>query len=85
MYTENLGFSYSVFLTTEPSLQSIFKKHLFILCKYTVADFRHSRRGKKCIAQAGLELMILLPLPPSANLIGVCHHSHLLDGTQDPQ
>jgi hypothetical protein len=28
----------------------------------------------KYVAQAGLELMILLPLPPSANPTGVCHH-----------
>ena len=29
---------------------------------------------KKCVAQAGLELVILLPLPPSANPTGVRHH-----------
>ena len=30
---------------------------------------------KKCVAQAGLELVILLPLPPSANPTGVRHHN----------
>ena len=33
------------------------------------------RRKKKCVAQAGLELVILLPLPPSANPTGVRHHN----------
>jgi hypothetical protein len=30
-----------------------------------------------CVAQAGLELVILLPLPPSANPTGVRHHYRL--------
>lgn len=29
----------------------------------------------KCVAQAGFKLVILLPLPPSANPTGVCHHN----------
>jgi hypothetical protein len=39
----------SVLLTTEPSLQLpvtyFFFYNLLIICKYTVAVFRHSRRG----------------------------------------
>lgn len=29
----------------------------------------------KCVAQAGLELVILLPLPSSANTTGMHHHN----------
>jgi hypothetical protein len=32
-------------------LQPIFFKNLFIICKYTVAVFRHSRRGSQILLQ----------------------------------
>jgi hypothetical protein len=33
--------------------------------------------GACYVAQIGLELKILLPLPPSAGIIGVLHHAQL--------
>jgi hypothetical protein len=45
------------------------------LCKAGIK--REEPRRKKCVAQAGLELVILLPLPPSANPTGVRHHNRL--------
>lgn len=41
---------------------------------------RPQARRKKCVAQAGLELVILLPLPPSANPTGVRHHNRRKNG-----
>jgi hypothetical protein len=43
-----------VFLTAESYLQPLnffLKIYLFIICKYTVAVFRHSRRGRQILLQ----------------------------------
>jgi hypothetical protein len=35
------------------------------------------KTGASCVAQAGLELMILLPWLPIAGIIDTCHHAQL--------
>jgi hypothetical protein len=58
----------------------IHSNHLsnILLFMYLFIVFDVYEAGSHCIAQAGLELMILLPQSPYCRAIGLCHHVQLL-------